>query len=286
MAGEKNADAYEEKPKEKDIVVFDLETRRDFAEVGGREHLEKLGISVVGAYSYAQNAYITYEAHELAQFEQLLAAAGLVVGFNIRGFDLPVLQPHVSTLLGELPVLDLMDNIVERLGFRVALDSLARASLGTAKSADGLQAVRWWKEGNKDAIKKYCLQDVRVTKELYEFGRANKHVFFFSRPTGEKVSVPVLWGTRAAQSVPSALRSAFLQRRRVRLVYAELPAGRRKTELQSEREVDIHKIGTETIEGFCHLRNARRTFRIDRIVSAVATETAYRTHDDVQGSLL
>lgn len=286
MTAEKGEHTYGEKQERKDIVVFDLETMRDFTEVGGREHLDKLGVSVVGAYSYAQNAYLTYEARELAQFETVLASAGLIVGFNIRGFDLPVLQPHVSVALKELPVLDLMDNIVERLGFRVALDSLARASLGTTKSADGLQAVRWWREGNIAAIKEYCLQDVRITKELYEFGKTQRHVCYLSRQTGRKESVPVSWGVRAPQSVPSALRDAFVQRRRVRLVYAESTTGRGKAELPREREVDIHKIGKDTVEGFCHLRNARRTFRTDRIISAVVGEATYRTHDDVQESLL
>src|SRR3989338_3253372 len=122
---------------DKDVVVFDIETRKDFEEVGGRAHVDKLGVSVVGAYSYLRSQYLTFEAHELGSFVSLLENAELVVGFNLRDFDLPVLQPHVSIALDALPVLDLMDGIVGAVGFRVGLDSLAPATLGAGKSAGG-----------------------------------------------------------------------------------------------------------------------------------------------------
>lgn len=274
---------------DKDVVVFDIETRKDFEEVGGRAHVDKLGVSVVGAYSYLRSQYLTFEAHELGSFVSLLENAELVVGFNLRDFDLPVLQPHVSIALDALPVLDLMDGIVGAVGFRVGLDSLAQATLGTGKSADGLQAVRWWREGNIEAIKTYCLQDVRVTKELYEYGRAHGRVYFFSRQDGQKLAASVSWRGQAPTSVHAVLREAFLQRRRVRLVYAngEVPLrGSAPNVDATTRECEIHRMDNDIIEGYCYLRGAVRQFRIGRILRADVLEACYQLHDDVQGTLL
>jgi DEAD/DEAH box helicase domain-containing protein len=179
----------------KDIIVFDLETKKSFQEVGGkgREKLGLLGISVLGAYSYNQDKFFVFEESELSQFDDLLKESGLVVGFNIREFDLPVFNPYTSLNLKNLNILDLMDDIVKGVGFRVGLSNLAQASFGAQKSADGLQALRWYKEGKMDEIKKYCLQDVKITKELLEHGKNNGHVLFLSKKTSQKVAIPVLW---------------------------------------------------------------------------------------------
>ncbi|MDP3934842.1 MAG: ribonuclease H-like domain-containing protein [Candidatus Giovannonibacteria bacterium] len=181
-------------------IVFDIETQKSFDEVGGQSHFDKLGVSVVGAYLYGAGLpgrqageYLTYEEHEIPAFENLLKKAGRVVGFNIHHFDLAVLQPYISWNLKNLPTLDLMDDVKKSLGFRLRLDSLADATLGVRKSGDGLQALRWYKEGKMDEIKKYCLKDVEITKNLYEFGKKNGHVLFYSRDTGGKVAVPVAW---------------------------------------------------------------------------------------------
>ncbi len=79
------------------------------------------------------------------------------------------------------PTVDMLDHIYKRLGFRVSLDNLAGATLGTAKSADGLQAVRWYKEGRIQEILDYCQQDVEVTRQLYEYGKQHKHLKYRDR---------------------------------------------------------------------------------------------------------
>jgi len=123
----------------------------------------------------------------------LLQKAVRVVGFNIHHFDLEVLRPYISWDLKKLSTLDLMDDVKKSLGHRLYLDSLADATLGVRKSGDGMQALRWYKEGKIDEIKKYCLKDVEITKNLYDFGRKNGHVLFYSRDAGGKVAVPVNW---------------------------------------------------------------------------------------------
>ena len=182
----------------KDVVIFDLETKKEFAEVGGREHPELLGVSMLCAYSYNDDKFSAFEESELKDFESMLKNAGLVVGFNIRGFDLPVLQPYVGMNLKKLNFLDMMDGVVNAAGFRVGLDNLAKNTLGLAKSADGLQALEWFRQGKIQEVKEYCLKDVEVTKKLYEFGKANGHVKFVSRQSPEPQTLKVDWSAAIA----------------------------------------------------------------------------------------
>ena len=98
--------------------------------------------------------------------------AELVVGYNIRGFDYEVLRAYTDEDLQRLPTFDIMYDLEERLGFRPKLDSVASATLGTGKSADGLQALEWWRLGEVDKIIDYCREDVRVTRDLYDFGKS------------------------------------------------------------------------------------------------------------------
>lgn len=173
-------------------IVLDLETKKSFQDVGGRDRQHLLGVSVAGVYSYRDNAWRAFEEHELGELEALLQSADRVIGFNIRDFDLPVLAPYVKISIRDLPILDLMRAVEETLGFRMALGNLVEHTIGAAKSASGLDALQWWKEGKIDLIKEYCLQDVRVTRDLYEFGKQHGHIFCKTRD-GRLVKIPVAW---------------------------------------------------------------------------------------------
>ena len=174
-------------------IVFDVETKYSFDEVGGRSNFHKLGVSVVGVYIYGDDKYVAFEEHELPLFEKMLVSAGKIIGFNIHHFDLPVLQPYFSFKLKNLPTLDLMDGVEKSADFRISLNNLSETTLGAKKGGDGLQALKWYKEGKIEEIKKYCLKDVELTKDLYEFGKKNGHVLFYSRDASGRVAVPVNW---------------------------------------------------------------------------------------------
>jgi DEAD/DEAH box helicase domain-containing protein len=174
------------------IVFFDLETQRTFDEVGGRHNIRKLGLSVAVTYSTASQAFHRYIEEEVDALIAELQAADLVVGFNVLGFDYEVLRAYTDDPLLDIPTADMLDHIHKRLGFRVSLDNLTGTTLRTFKSADGLQAVRWYKQGRIQEILDYCQQDVDVTRQLYEYGRKNKHVKFRDRK-GQTQMVPVSW---------------------------------------------------------------------------------------------
>ncbi len=165
-----------EVPRDKKVVVFDLETQRSFAEVGGRSQFHRLGVSVGVAYRYDLDEFLVVKEDEIGELITLLTEAELVVGYNIRGFDYEVLRAYTDEDLQRLPTFDIMYDLEERLGFRPKLDSVASATLGTGKSADGLQALEWWRLGEVDKIIDYCREDVRVTRDLYDFGKRNRWV--------------------------------------------------------------------------------------------------------------
>jgi DEAD/DEAH box helicase domain-containing protein len=116
----------------------------------------------------------------------------LVVGFNIMGFDYKVLSGLSDFDFSTLPTLDLLKKVHGKLGYRLSLDRLAQETLGTKKSADGLLALKWWKEGKLREIIDYCVQDVRVTRDLYRFGRDHGHLLFRNK-AGHQVRLPVKW---------------------------------------------------------------------------------------------
>ena len=181
-----------EVPRDKKVVVFDLETQRSFAEVGGRSQFHRLGVSVGVAYRYDLDEFLVVKEDEIGELITLLTEAELVVGYNIRGFDYEVLRAYTDEDLQRLPTFDIMYDLEERLGFRPKLDSVASATLGTGKSADGLQALEWWRLGEVDKIIDYCREDVRVTRDLYDFGKRNRLVQV-ARFGGKARKVEVDW---------------------------------------------------------------------------------------------
>jgi len=174
-------------------VVIDIETKKTFDEVGGRDNMGALGVSVVGVYRYDKDAYETYEENDLGQLQNLLIDSSLIIGFNHVGFDLPVLQYFFSVDVKTLPVFDIMLDMQEKLGHRIGLDSVASATLGIGKTGSGLDAIKYYREGRMDELKKYCLNDVKVTKDVFEFGIKNSVISYTSKFGQQKKEVKVDW---------------------------------------------------------------------------------------------
>lgn len=166
-------------------IVFDIETQNTFADVNN--DFSKLKISCISIYEYSTDKYTSFEEHELPKLWPILEKADRLIGYNSQHFDLPVMNNYYLGDFLKFPNLDIMNEVKANLGFRLKLDDIAKATLDNIqKSAEGLQAIRWWKEGKIDEIKKYCEQDVRITKEIYDFGRKNKQLFYTSL-TGEVI---------------------------------------------------------------------------------------------------
>ncbi len=175
------------------IVVFDLETQRDIASVGGPKFIEKLGVSIGVAYHVGERRFYHFEESQMDELVALLGRAELVVGFNIIAFDYRVLSAYTEVDLFALPTCDMLADVTEVLGHRLKLDSLVRQTLGLRKSADGTLALKWWREGRLDLIRDYCQQDVDITRRLWEYGRVHGHLWYWDRRGEERRPLPVSW---------------------------------------------------------------------------------------------
>ncbi len=178
--------------REEKLLYFDLETLRSAEEVGGWGNASRMGMSIGVVYDEGKGEYRTYREPEVERLLLDLVTADRVVGFNIDRFDLPVLSGYTSWDLGKIRTFDMLAYIHGRLGFRLKLDALAEATLGERKTADGLQALAWVKEGRFDLIEAYCRKDVEVTRSLHRFGRENGFLLYLDRE-GRKVRLPVEW---------------------------------------------------------------------------------------------
>ena len=185
--------AAQEKPKVSvRYGVLDLETQLSAGEVGGWSAAHKMKVSVAVLYEAETEEFHVYEENRLPEMIEKLFTLELIVGFNLLRFDYKVLGAYTTRDLHTLPTLDMLDKVKERLGYRLGLDHLAKATLGAKKSADGLMALQWWKEGKLQEIIQYCKQDVAVTRDLYLYGREQGHLLFTNKAK-TTVRLPVDW---------------------------------------------------------------------------------------------
>lgn len=158
-------------------VVFDLETQNIFQDVGSNDPTA-LDISVATVYDYGTDTYTTVDISELSSLWPIIESADALVGYNSNHFDIPLLNKYYPGELTHIKSIDILEAIKASLGRRLRLDSVAQATVGAKKSANGLQAVRWWREGKIKEIKQYCEQDVKVTKQIFDYALKNGHVLF------------------------------------------------------------------------------------------------------------
>jgi len=188
-------------------VVLDIETQNSFADVGGAFH-DKLKISLIGVYFYETDEYASYLEHELPNLWPRLEHADRIIGYNTKGFDYPCMNAYYAGDVASFPSLDLLEEIANKLGHRVKLDDVASATLGYGKSGHGLQAIEFFRKGELDKLREYCLMDVKVTKEVYEYGRTHGHVCYFDRQ-GVKKQVPVNLHMPVTKPAPINLTMPF-----------------------------------------------------------------------------
>src|SRR3989338_4422872 len=156
-------------------IFFDIETSNIFADVGKNDP-SLLDLAVVVIYDSESDKYSCFEQSELTALWPLMEKADLLIGFNSDHFDIPLLDKYYPGNLSAIKSVDIMKEIKNVLGRRVGLGHVARVTLGTGKNGHGLDAIEWWKKGLKDKVKEYCFQDVKVTKELYDFALKNGYV--------------------------------------------------------------------------------------------------------------
>lgn len=165
-------------------IILDVETQKTFDDVGGY-FPEQLGISFVGVCVRdnftTQGEMLGFFEQDLPKLWPLLESADVLVGFNIDNFDIPTFTKYYTGNLKKLPTLDLMQQIKKSSGHRISLDACCRATFDDHKSGDGLDAIRYYREKRFEELAKYCLQDVHLTRELYDYGRDHGLVKFYNK---------------------------------------------------------------------------------------------------------
>lgn len=168
-------------------IVLDIETKNTFQDIGAYNPA-LLSVSLVGVYFYETDTFESFLEEDLPKLWPRLERADRIIGYNQIGFDMPCLQSYYTGELLKLPMLDLMVEIANRLGFRPKLDDVAQATLGVGKTGHGLQAVEFWKKGEIDKLRDYCLQDVKITRDVYEYALSHGEVKFTDR-MGKTVNI-------------------------------------------------------------------------------------------------
>lgn len=169
-------------------VVLDLETKYTFREFNDPK---KLGITVVGIYDYKTGTGKVFMENELSQLYPILEASSYIIGYNVRSFDMAVLQGYYPGNVEHFPTFDILEDIRLKLGHRLALNDVVAATLGKKKSGHGLMAIDYFKEGKWDELKRYCLDDAMLTHELFDFGVKNEEIFYINEKG--KIPIKVSW---------------------------------------------------------------------------------------------
>ena len=176
----------------KNIVYFDLETQKSAEEVGGWDKISQMGMSIGVTYSTGREGYTIYGEKQVDELIRELQRADLIVGFNNLRFDYEVLHGYTTLDLRQLPTLDMLVILQDKLQHRLSLDAIATATFGVEKTAEGLQAIQWFKEGKLLEIAEYCCYDVKLTRLVHEYGRQNHELHYHNR-FGRRLTVPVGW---------------------------------------------------------------------------------------------
>jgi DEAD/DEAH box helicase domain-containing protein len=174
-------------------VYFDLETQKSAAEVGGWHNKRDMKLALAVTFSTHRGTYEIYQENDVYALLRELQRADRVVGYNVLDFDFEVLAPYAVFDLSQVPVLDLMRDVEKTIGSRVGLDAISEQTLGCGKTADGMEALKWWREGQLSRIAEYCCYDVKATRLVHEFGLQYGCVFYFSKKTQRREKVPVSW---------------------------------------------------------------------------------------------
>ncbi|MFH0804199.1 MAG: ribonuclease H-like domain-containing protein [Candidatus Zambryskibacteria bacterium] len=158
-------------------IVFDIETSNSFQDVGSNNPAD-LSISVVGIYEYEGDKYSTFLVEEFGKLWTIIENTDQFITFNGDHFDIPLLNKYYPGDLFKIKSVDLLKELQKSAGRRMKLDQVAEGTLNTNKTGHGLDAIKWWRDGEVEKVKNYCLDDVRITKDLYEHALKNNKLIF------------------------------------------------------------------------------------------------------------
>jgi len=189
----KESESKDKTHKKPRVLFLDLETQKSAQDVGGWQNAHLMRVSVAVIFDTADERFYVFPEDKIEDLLNTLKDADLIVGFNIKGFDYKVLGAYSHNDLASLPTFDILEDIYNRLGFRLSLDHLATETLKRGKTADGLQALEWFRQGEMEKLTEYCRQDVIVTRDLFQYGLENGHLIYREKRSERRLRLPVDW---------------------------------------------------------------------------------------------
>lgn len=255
------------------IYVYDLETQTAIDYSSGKANLEELKISIAGVWDYESYKLYGLREGELPHLLPKLKQAQLLIGFNSLGFDNAVLQNYYKDFeINSIPQLDLLDSVKKVLGFRLKLQTLVEATLKEGKSGSGLEAVEYFREGEWQKLEKYCLDDVRLTKDLFEYGVYHGYVWYSA---GDKlIKIPVNWHEFVPEydrsmTVEDKVNKALLEGLKLQVTYI-LPEEKEGNTFvhRPEWSLDVLNIKEDNVSVFIQELQKDQTIKTSQILKA------------------
>lgn len=168
-----------------DTIVLDIEIQNDptLPEFGW-DATDRLGVSCCCLFEYRTNQFRVYGPDQLDALKIRLDAADNIIGFNVLDFDLPVIMGLSKSTWAECErstwvvyTTDILQDIWSALGGRFYkgwnLDTVAGCTLGRRKTGNGAEAPNLYQAGRWPELIDYCLTDVALTRDLYDFIEAH-----------------------------------------------------------------------------------------------------------------
>jgi DEAD/DEAH box helicase domain-containing protein len=175
-----------------DTLVIDIETKNSFQDVGGRENLEKLEISIIGVYSYKEDKYFVFEEKDFPELGKMLQKAQLIITFAGKRFDIPIMEKYFNFSVSDIRHYDILEEVEKKLGRRIGLNVLAEANIGLKKTGESIDAIYLYEKGEIEKLKEYCLNDVKLTKELYDLIKRQGFLYIPAKDSNELLKIEIL----------------------------------------------------------------------------------------------
>jgi DEAD/DEAH box helicase domain-containing protein len=169
-----------------------LTTQKSADEVGGWQHKHLLGLGVAVTYDTQDERYRVYTAETVEDLLASLRLADVVIGFNLRDFDYQVLQPYTTASLAALPTLAILDDVQEKLGYRLSFTHLLQETLGINRPDESLHTLQWFHQGERNRVIQHCRRDIMHLRALVRHGARTGHVWYRDR-TEARQAFAVNW---------------------------------------------------------------------------------------------
>lgn len=183
-----------------DHIVVDVEIAHTIEEVGGWDHTERMGVGVAVVYEYQTDRFRVYGPNDVGALQDRLLKADRITGFNIYRFDFPViwglpgrqrvehLKPKSNDLLQRIwKSLGLDEERFSDLHKGWGLDVVCKGTLRVGKSGYGGDAPKWFQAGEWARLVDYCLDDVRLERDLGAF--VDRYGFVVNGDTGRVLRI-------------------------------------------------------------------------------------------------